>query len=44
MSELIGEQARHRKLDAVFARGLAWAAGAKGFTQLFTWLSVLIAA
>ena len=44
MSELIGEQARHRKLDTLFAGGLAWAAGAKGFTQLFTWLSVLIAA
>lgn len=34
----------NRPLDEVFAGGLAWTAGAKGFTQIFTWLSVLVSA
>lgn len=34
----------HHKLDAAFAGGLAWTAGAKWVTQVITWLSVLIAA
>ena len=33
-----------RRLDAVFAGGLAWTAGAKWLTQLITWVSVLITA
>ena len=34
----------HKKLDAVFAGGLAWSAGGKWLTQVFSWASVLIAA
>ena len=34
----------HGKLDRDFAGGVAWTAGAKWFTQLVTWLSVLVAA
>jgi PST family polysaccharide transporter len=34
----------HHRLDAQFAGGLAWTAGAKWMTQFVTWLSVLIAA
>jgi teichuronic acid exporter len=34
----------HRNLDARFAGGLAWTAGAKWATQLITWASVLAAA
>jgi O-antigen/teichoic acid export membrane protein len=33
-----------RKLDRVFAGGVAWSAGAKAVTQLLTWASVLVAA
>jgi len=33
-----------RRLDRVFAGGLAWSAGSKAVTQLLSWASVLIAA
>jgi len=33
-----------RRLDASFAGGLAWTAGAKSATQIFSWISVLVIA
>lgn len=38
------EIASHRTLDRTIVGGLAWSTGAKWTTQVFTWVSVLIAA
>jgi len=42
MSQLAAGDAR--RLDRVFAGGIAWSAGSKAVTQLLSWASVLIAA
>ena len=39
-----GASEHRRRLDRLFAGGLAWSAGAKSVTQLLSWASVLIAA
>ncbi len=38
------QMSEHGKLDRAFAGGLAWTAGAKAMTQLFSWVSILVIA